>query len=189
VYFSAKRAVNKGVRLRPGPDAMFQRQLKRTKRSDTPPLIFGLHTFDNLSVDDPFNQVTPEIDDFGRFHPIPGNSNSSSPVVPRTINASVQSITDFDAFEIDIDGQCLEEDSYSWEDPAVPNACGDSHDSSSRIFHFAAKMEQIHESIKKCILNAARDSEQAHLVSLVSSWAKQVAASPLGAAAIAMEEV
>lgn len=189
VYFSAKRAVNKGVRVRAGPDAMFQRQLKRTKRSDTPPLIFGLLPFDNLSVDDPFNHMTPEINDFGRYHPIPGNSNSSSPVGPRTIHASVQSTTDFDAFQLDMDDQCIEEDSYCWEDPAVPNACGNSHDSSSRIFHFAAKMEQIHESIKECILNAAQDSEQAHLVSLVSSWAKQVAASPLGAAEIAIEEL
>ncbi|KAI2495478.1 hypothetical protein MHU86_19022 [Fragilaria crotonensis] len=111
------------------------------------------------------------------------------PVGPRTIHASVQSTTDFDAFQLDMDDQCIEEDSYCWEDPAVPNACGNSHDSSSRIFHFAAKMEQIHESIKECIMNAAQDSEQAHLVSLVSSWAKQVAASPLGAAEIAIEEL
>ena len=83
----------------------------------------------------------------------------------------------------------MEERSYSWEDSAALDSVGSSHDSSNRIYRFAAKMDQIHEYIKECIMNASQESEQGHLISLVSSWAKQVAASPLGAAGIAVEEV
>lgn len=189
VYFSAKRAVNKGVRVRPAPDAMFQNPIKRTKRPNTPPLISGLYLFDNLCMDDPFSHVTPEIIGFGRFHPIPGNSNSSSPVHPRITRPSSRASSDMDAFQLDMGEQCLEGLSNSWEDSAAVDSVGSSHDSSNRIFRFAAEMERIHESIKECIMTAAQESEQAHLISLVSSWAKQVAASPLGAAGIAVEEV
>jgi hypothetical protein len=166
---------------------MFQNQLKRTKRSNTPPLI--VHPFETMCIDDPFNHVTPEINNFGHFHPIPGNSNSSSPVHPRTIRPSGDVASSLDAFQLDMEEQCMGALSYDWEDPGVLSSVEGGNDSSARIYRFAAKMEQIHESIKECIMNAAHESEQGHLVSLVSSWAKQVAASPLGAAEIAVEEV
>ena len=150
----------------------------------------GLLPLDNLNLYDPFNHVTPDINEFGRFHPVPGTSNSSSPVRPRAIHPWVPMATELDdAFQLDLDAPSIEELEDCWDNTAATHVHLHGMDHTTRIHRFAATMEQIHESIKECIMTTAKDTEQGHLVSLVSNWAKQVAASPLGEVEIAMEEV
>jgi len=206
VYFSAKRAVNKGINISsaqsissaqkafnkatktkasPSPSFLLP-AAKRTKRSSTPP-VTELQEMESMTMEDPFINVTPDINEFGRFHPVPDNSNSSSPVRPRAIHPWVHVANDLDAFQLDMEEPSLEELEDCWSDPVVPNHFGDGD--ANRILRFAAKMDQIHESIKECIMLAAQDSEQGHLISLVSTWAKQVAASPLGEVQLSFEEV
>lgn len=177
--------------MKTAPDMTFQQPFKRSKRSATPPLqMTGLLPMDNLNLYDPFNHVTPDINEFGRFHPIPGTSNSSSPVRPRAIHPWVEVAPELDdAFQLDLEEPSIEELEDCWGNSAAAPIHLQGKDHTTRIHRFAATMEQIHHSIKECIMTAAKDVERGHLVSLVSNWAKQVAASPLGEVEVAMEEV
>ena len=182
--------MNKGVKVECDPDSTSLPNAKRLKRTDTPPLVVGLHSFETLSIADSFNDSTSDSSDCGRFHPIPVNSNNSSPEHHDVVHPWIHlPSSESDAYGPDLDEQSSVELMRCWEDAtaAIEIASGPSFP--SRIHSFALKMEQIHESIKECIMNFAPASEQGHLVSLVSSWAKQVAASPLGSVNIAMEEV
>jgi hypothetical protein len=168
---------------------------KRTKRVTTPPRSRFEHR-SNASSDrvllppePPFNFVTPDVNEFGRFHPIAAvaPSASNSPFQPRTIHPWAHAPNDLDSFNLNM----MEEPSTAeleslWTDPMVPNHL---EDTSSRIRRFATKLDEMHEHIKDTILLAAHNHETGHLVSLVSDWARQVAANPLGVAEFAIEKV
>jgi len=119
---------------------------------------------DSLSL----SWVTPEIHEFGRFHPIQdGENNLDVPKHP---------YHEFDNLQLTLDDPILPNLGGSWEDPLMPPM----NEEETLIRTFADKLDQIHESLKECILTAARESEQGHLLSLVSAWARRVATSPLG---------
>ena len=200
VYFSAKRAVNKGVKVSPS-SAVSPRPAKRAKTRTGP--LSPSHAFVNRADDVSFasgvaqsgtleslsTYVTPDVSDFGRFHPVPSVPGTPRPrgFFPASSGAFAGHGHELDSFQFDMmEEPTLNELESCWNDPLVPNIIDQD---SNRIRSFAAKLDQIHESIKECILMAAQDSEQGHLVSLVSDWAKQVALSPLGDAEITIEKV
>lgn len=176
------------------PTGLVAPPAKRIKRVATPPVSrFDEDSLDGsdrviLPAEPPFNFVTPDVNEFGRFHPVAvAPSASNSPFQPRAIHPWLHSSSDLDSFQLNM----MEEPSTAeleslWTDPMVPNHF---EDSPHRIRRFANKLDEMHEHIKDTILLAAQSHETGHLVSLVSDWARRVAANPLGEAEFSIEKV
>lgn len=137
-------------------------------------------------MDSTNHYITPDCNDFGRFHPVAvGNV---SPVRPLSIYPWMHQPHELDAFHLSMDDPTLLEfEDCGWTDPMVPNFHGGAEE--ERIRCFGAKLEQIHESIKECVLLAAHESERGHLTHMISDWGKQIAMNPFGEVDIGVEKV
>ena len=170
VYFSAKRAVNKGVRSKPSPPIKRKRTsptygrsvrqlppvVPASSRAKTPPLASAttLHPGASISPSMSFDMepldlnsfVTPDANEFARFCGVPNlDPNAHEPT--------------------------LQELESCWIDPFVPL-----DDDPVRMF--SAKLQQISQSIQDLIHSSPE--HQGHLCIVLSDWAKQLAADPLG---------
>lgn len=115
---------------------------------------------------DSLSYITPEVQEFGPFHPIHGGGERS-----------LHPYLEFDNLKLTMEDPMLLPDlTGSWEDPCMPPM----NEEDTRIRTFADKLDQIHESLKEAILTATRETEQGQLVSLVSDWAMRISLSPLG---------
>ena len=76
-----------------------------------------------------------------------------------------------DPFGIDFDQAFSELDQFC-SNPFAEDDCN--------VQVFQTKLHEMHSCLKDSILFSAPEAEQGQLVTLLSNWAKQVAASPLG---------
>jgi len=197
VYFSAKRAINKGhskespVSARRGMKKTSARRSKHTRAfshgmvmNTVPPTLFPPHV-----------EMSPDI--FNRnFHPIPGMEPSmrlnrqlmmpfSDDPLLDPFGMDLDEVTAspdrqpqlpneeqfLDPFGIDFDQAFSELDQFC-SNPFAEDDCN--------VQVFQTKLHEMHSCLKDSILFSAPEAEQGQLVTLLSNWAKQVAASPLG---------
>jgi len=134
-------------------------------------------------LDDPLSVfVTPDINEFGRFHPVLSPNNS--PLCPRSIIDHPIKHVDWDSLDLDL------EDSSEFDsvDEMVMPPIQEKHQIGGSLFDFgggslsdfANNLDQIHDSIKETILVGTEESNQGPFVCLVSEWAQRVSSSPLG---------
>jgi hypothetical protein len=191
VYFSAKRAVNKGV------TASTPRRAKKSARKSLPATLpvslfdmkqqTALPTLSSPNISPmpspnispmPFrsNFVSP-FDDT-TFHPMP-----DSPFRPRVLAAesrddehSLQHSINLDPFHFELDTTSMQElEDACWHDPLF-SAC--EHNNEDHFSSLASGLNELHSSIREKIL-ASPESEQALLTSFLASWARRVAQDPL----------
>lgn len=107
------------------------------------------------------NNMSPPISSDKSHHP-----TESSPPSNHAIDDLRQS---WEPFPLDMEDDFLD---FSW-------ALSDESDVGDHIALFANRLEVLHESLKEKIF-LANESEQGPLLTILSSWAKQVALTPLG---------
>jgi hypothetical protein len=193
VYFSAKRAVNKGMtsdystptkRVKTSPHEEFPARFP----SSTPSPTFSPMPYSSESPPSPTISPIPYRSNFvspfeqeHTFHPMPDNS----PLRPRILAAESRdddhshgehSMDDLDPFHFDMDTLSMQElEDACWNDFLLPPS-DISHE--DRLRSLALGLERVHSCAIEKIMQAPA-SEQASLVSLFASWARQVAHHPL----------
>ena len=114
------------------------------------------------------NFVSPNVFEERSFHPV----EDLSPFRPRILDSDDQSVQ-LDPFPLDMDSRSMQElEDACWNDPLF---CPDNED---RVHSIALGLEKLHANLKEKILSAP-EAEQASLISVLSSWARQVAQDPL----------
>ena len=199
VYFSAKRAVNKGLSSTGAKSAQSSPPAKRVKRTPPrkpkqQPLLSQLElplsparecnsplSFEitppspTMSPIYKSNFVSPHVFDDGSFH---------SPFRPRILHHDDDNSIQLDHFHLDMDtaSSVQELEDACWNDPLFPpdNLGSSTQQHSSSLNAFQSGLEKMHATMRDRIL-AAPESEQAPLVSLFTTWARQVAQDPLNA--------
>jgi hypothetical protein len=204
VYFSAKRAVNKGVTIEdPYLDAaMFctPTEGKRIKRCPTPILKeeskeleeFQILRLDSMTLDDGWNSVISEINESTISNSPHSTNSSSAHLMAHPWNSSSSECTEINSFQWEI--YCPPADDSKQQRLRTHHETGlnfifqSQSNLKLRIQGFTNRLEQIHMSLKYHILNNVPELEQGHYVSLVSNWAQELAASPLGTNVDSSEE-
>jgi len=207
VYFSAKRAVNKGIKIKseqstptkrakrtpprvfpPKPQQMPQEmplQMPQQMPQEMPQLMSPRPMSPARDCNSPLsfeitppsptispiyksNFVSPHVFDDRSFH---------SPFRPRVLmdQRDDEESIHFDHFPLDMDTKSMQElEDACWNDPLFPPPA----DGGEGLEALKGRLEKMHSNVRERIM-AAPESEQASLVSLFTSWARQVAQDPL----------
>jgi hypothetical protein len=165
---------------------------KRIKRCSTPTLKEEskeleenpILRLDSMTLDDGWNSIIPEINEGTISNSSQSVNSNSDPLTAHLWNSNSSECTELHSFEWDKESPPISDAKehffMSQHELGLGSKFQSQGNLKNRIQSFNHRLEQVHIAIKNHILNHVPELEQGHYISLVSNWAQELAASPLG---------